>query len=396
MEGDALLNALLSQLVGSREEFQAMLRDIATEIREILEDFPEGPHRAQYYDACLNLDRFQDQETDPAMMAILSHQAKALLRQVKKNAQWPRAPLPLPEGTIQYPVIYHRHDRYGLLLLRFSNPLPMPAAGMICDLCRGGIQNGYQCVDQEGRRDVSSFDVGFSGFDSCFPCATKYFDSHVSNMLTWIREPVTPASVHVYHPHQVMKGHGISLTKMTSESGTPQGTTLEISMTPPGHKVVLVPGAVFANHDAKPGDIPWETLHRYSEATYAPVQRVSDDCCICLESLSDVAGGKMSASRTPCGHYFHEGCIQKHRRAELQSKREDKGEIGCPLCRTMVKLAEIDTVTESQSVTVRWREEEVAAASPTLLSRGDWYVFLTGDEINLHTAATVVLRIPRS
>lgn len=53
----------------------------------------------------------------------------------------------------------------------------------------------------------------------------------------------------------------------------------------------------------------------------------ADDCPICMCTLTQ------KCVRTPCGHHFHEGCLQRYFRT-VKKEREKGYGVKCPMCRS--------------------------------------------------------------
>lgn len=363
------------------QSLKGIMRNDTAEIRRLIATFP-ALHKNQYEEQCSVVDVVieSDVEDLPTLMA-LQKAVHDLLEQAKRNAEWPKEPQPIEDGVITFPLLYYHHAKYGTIPLRYSNPLPMPTACLICDLCQKQIVVGYQCVDHSGERDISSFDVGFSGFDACLPCATKYFTSHVNAMVQWMRSSSHDTEP-VFYPHGVVRGHGVSVTSHVSSDGT-----LHLSITPPGQFVVVVPDTLALSQS-----IPFADAVKLTEVTYADAGTPQEECAICTEPLTDVEGGKRNAVRTSCGHYFHDGCLQKVRRSEMSCTRQVTDIFRCPLCGHMVDAKNVAGVAQSQNVVVKWRGGAVPLGTdgrpPTF-----FYAALTSDTNHADMAATVIVRV---
>ena len=303
----------------TRDEILATI----AEIRYISADFPP-PIQTTYATTCDNLSTMAASSNFDICSLLVAHQtSKSLLKQAKRNAKWPREPLQIPSNVISRKTLYYYHKKYGLILLHFHNPLPMSNAELFCDGCESTLMIGYQCVDNAGERDMTSFDVGFSGFDLCLFCATKYFNCHWNRFLTWIADEKSvsfrfkhkissmdqnPNGRDLGHPASCLETRNLqdgSLQeeiKLESSTPTPSpsreensyfphgeinhrlsirrahwGTTwikdfFEIEMKPVGKNILLIPDFFFSwLLDQRRGSPESRTKHSRSSDIYEPV-----------------------------------------------------------------------------------------------------------------------------
>jgi hypothetical protein len=372
-------------LDNSTSDLRIEIRKNIAFIHEMLELFPRH-FRSPYEDACLNMERTLSGASLPSLANMFASIVKLRNKLLRKTRA---IPPPTQVLVKMQTYMYYFHKQFGLIRLQFLNPIPLPKGAIVCDLCRVPLSVGYQCVDHSGERDISSFDVGFSGFDLCIKCAMAQYDQHVSKTTSWVQRK----SSSTYYPYGRIGGHSLTLVSQSEGS-------IELSISPPGQKITVMKGS---------------GVECPCRVEYSPIDIPEDDCCICFEQLSDVDLGKQNAIRTPCGHIFHHGCIQKVRRAELSTTRRTSDVFRCPLCRAEVCVREVAGITRSQRATITFVPEKdgrrlksttplrrvssaasgVGDSSERNNNGGECFVFLTADRRHPETASSVVLRVSR-
>eukprot|EP00760_Papus_ankaliazontas_P036519 PhM_4_TR8336/c0_g1_i1/m.73241 len=367
----------------------ARVTEIAQEILQLSSAFPEDV-RDHYVNTCNRVSSvvilMMNNPPNVPRAQELVNAMESMLAMARQNANWPKEPLPIPDHVIHVPSIYYAHSLYGVLYLSFTNPLPMPSERLMCDLCENDITMGFQCVDQGGERDKTRFADGLLGFDLCVHCATSYFRRQMQKLFSWVTSISSSNNTcssdddgaALFWPQGAVKGHDIRVVDRCIDGATGM-TRTRLAISPPTNTTVVIfcddlmellqSTANKMKHDTSKEPAPSElglALKEYVASGVVagrggvivseekqqmggldPVEEM-EDCCICTDPLKAVDHGRLYAVKTPCGHHFHEGCLQKVRRADPTTHKcdsEGKTNMRCPLCR---QLFDVDLIASLQ------------------------------------------------
>jgi len=280
------------------------------------------------------------------------------------SARPSRPPPSIPQRRMT--SLYFHHERFGFLKLAAR---PSHTDGdhegrreEVCNLC--GKSSNFECVDSSGLRDLTCFEVGSSGFDMCTRCATLYVEQETRKVKAWMENtsPTCPSEFYPQGRKLLAYGALSSYPARNIALHSRDSNIVTVCVTPTGHSVIVLG--------------PTQPLR----VSPSQLDGAEEECCICMEDLL----GKDFALRTPCGHVFHESCIQKLRRTELSTVRRQSNEFRCPLCRSHVRAGALKSVVGAQLVEIVFPKRNLG---------GTTFVVVTVDTEHPYTASSAILRV---
>eukprot|EP01004_Peranema_trichophorum_P006854 NODE_5656_length_987_cov_32.951389_g5079_i0.p1 GENE.NODE_5656_length_987_cov_32.951389_g5079_i0~~NODE_5656_length_987_cov_32.951389_g5079_i0.p1 ORF type:complete len:307 (-),score=59.56 NODE_5656_length_987_cov_32.951389_g5079_i0:65-928(-) len=214
-----ILNEIEQKFIQLIEQLKANISNLPTDIHE------EATERINYIEGIFNA-RNQFIE----MNDIYAH-ARILQSHMEKCLEWPRNPIDIKVDVEKF---YYNHPSEGRIKMQWSNPLPIPgfsSMGYSCDGChKQGVQVAYQHVDEEGRRDSSTFHSDTWGWDLCPPCAEIYIKEENKRIYNCIKENLAKS---LAAPNVLVRPHMSSNISLDLMSILTRNNLIEISLLAP-------------------------------------------------------------------------------------------------------------------------------------------------------------------
>mmetsp|Transcript_67078 Transcript_67078/g.119366 ORF Transcript_67078/g.119366 Transcript_67078/m.119366 type:complete len:611 (-) Transcript_67078:148-1980(-) len=182
----------LASAFGGAYAAQEALQSLSDLLHDVdVQEHNHLPHAKHNFDQLLAMLYVQPSEENGNQ---LREWMKLMRISMQIRAEWPTNPAEdLRPGTPMEATDYFvfEHQSEGLIRLQWVNPLPRPewmeTGGIQCDVCMAqGLKASYQHVNEDNKRDASSFEYHRIGWDVCAPCAANHITQRRDGIREWL------------------------------------------------------------------------------------------------------------------------------------------------------------------------------------------------------------------